>query len=88
MPGKILIKQLTQNKVGSILLAKEEKSNKGEVISVGPTLFLHKRRPMTPPVKEGDLVIFDPLNISQKVEINGEEYIQTTFQDILAIINE
>ncbi|MDD5221772.1 MAG: co-chaperone GroES, partial [Patescibacteria group bacterium] len=64
----------------------EEKSDKGEVVAVGPGKLLDNgsRAPMS--VKPGDKVIFDKYG-GEEIKINKEEFIIVSEDKILAIIS-
>jgi chaperonin GroES len=87
---KILIKPLKENEktATGIFLPQtaEEKSDKGEVIAVGPGKLLDsgERAPMS--VKVGDKVIFDKYG-GEEIKMNKEEFIIVSEDKILAIIS-
>ena len=86
---RILIKPLKENEKTSsgIFLPQtaEEKSDKGEIIAVGPGKLLKNGERSTMSVKPGDKVLFKKYS-ADEVKIDKEEYLIVSEEDILAII--
>ncbi len=87
---RILIKPLKENEKTSsgIFLPQtaEEKSDKGEIIAVGPGKLLKNGERSTMSVKPGDKVLFKKYS-ADEVKIDKEEYLIVSEEDILAIIS-
>lgn len=64
--------------------AKKEKSEKGEVVAVGPGAQLENGKRQELEVKVGDQVLFKTWE--EPIEIDGEEYLIISESDIKAII--
>jgi len=84
--GKVLIKRLEEKEVkkGSIIIpdTAKEKPMQGEVISASK-----KPDGKDADVKPGDIVLFAKYS-GTEIEINGEEYLIMSAEDILAIVNK
>jgi len=87
---RILIKPLKEDEKTSsgifIPQTAEEKSDKGEVIAVGPGKLLKNGERAAVSVKPGDKVLFKKYS-SEEIKINKEEYLIVAEEDILAIIS-
>lgn len=74
---------------GIVLPGQAEKTNRGEVIAVGPGRVDHNGNLVEPVVKVGDKVIFGGYHSdSNTVKVNGEEHVLMNESDILAVIEE
>lgn len=87
-PGYMLILPLeAQTKTDSGIYlpdAAGEKPQKGEVLAVGDEEVTDKGVKKASFAKEGDIVIYKEW-MSNKVKINGTEYLFAKFEDILAV---
>ena len=87
---KILIKPLKENEktAAGIFLPQtaEEKSDKGEVVAVGPGKLLDNGQRALMGVKPGDKVVFEKYG-GEEIKINKEEFVIVAEDKILAIIS-
>jgi chaperonin GroES len=74
---------------GGILLpdTAKEKSQKGEIVAVGPGRVLDNGTRLEPGVKVGDKVIFSKYS-GNEIKLDGEEYLILEERNILAIVAE
>ncbi len=86
---KILIKrqEAVSKTSGGIVLpdAAKEKPKEGKVIALGDGKIMESGEKAKPLVKKGDRVIFTSY-AGTEVEINGDEYLLMSQDDILAVI--
>lgn len=90
LADKVILKPIVEDEVtkaGIVLpeTAEKEKSEKGEVIAVGPGKILESGQRSEMPVKVGDKVLFTKYGPNE-IKINDEEYLIASIEDILAII--
>ena len=89
--NRVLLKRLEQEETlkGGIILpdSAKKKQESAEVISVGTgkTLENGEKQPM--PVNIGDVVLMDKY-AGQEVTLDGEEYVISNADDIIAILNK
>jgi len=89
--NRVLLRRLEQEETlkGGIILpdSAKKKQESAEVISVGTgkTLENGEKKPM--PVKVGDVVMLDKY-AGQEVTLDGDEFVITNADDIIAIINK
>ena len=86
---KILVKRVEaeEKTAGGILLpdAAKEKPRQGKVLSLGDGKLLENGKRASFQVKEGDRVLFSSY-AGNEVQVNAEEYLIMSEDDILAII--
>lgn len=63
-----------------------ENPNQGEVLAVGPGKRAINGAYMTPSIEAGDRVLFKQHTLAQTVEVDGEELLVMTEDDVLAVI--
>lgn len=87
---KILVKRLEaeEKTAGGILLpdTAKEKPKQGKVLSLGDGKLLDDGKRAAFQVKEGDRVLFSSY-AGNEVQVNGEEYLIMSEEDILAVID-
>lgn len=87
---RVLIKPLKEDEKTSsgifIPQTAEEKSDKGEIIAVGPGKLLKNGERAAMSVKPGDKVLFKKYS-AEEIKINKQEYLIVAEEDILAIIS-
>jgi len=87
---RVLIKPLKEDEKTSsgifIPQTAEEKSDKGEVIAVGPGKLFKNGERAAMSVKPGDKVLFKKYS-AEEIKINKQEYLIVVEEDILAIIS-
>jgi chaperonin GroES len=87
---RILIKPLKEDEKtsGGIFIPQtaEEKSDKGEVVAVGPGKLLKNGERAAMSVKPGDKVLFKKYS-AEEIKMNKEEYLIVSEEDILAVIS-
>ena len=87
---KILVKRLEaeEKTAGGILLpdAAKEKPKQGKVLSLGDGKLLDNGKRASFQVKEGDRVLFSSYS-GNEVQVNAEEYLIMSEDDILAVID-
>ena len=86
---KIVVKRLEAEEVtaGGIVLPEtaKEKPNEGNIISVGPGKVLDSGERSNMQLKKGDRVIFASY-AGTEVEVDGEEYLIMSEDDVLAVV--
>src|SRR5260221_6180395 len=86
---KIVVKRLEAESktAGGIVLpdAAKEKPKQGKILSLGDGKMLDTGKRAAFQVKEGDKVLFTSY-AGNEVEIDGEEYLIMTEEDILAVV--
>lgn len=86
---KIVVKRLEaeDKTAGGIVLpdAAKEKPKQGKILSLGDGKMLDNGKRASFQVKEGDRVLFTSY-AGNEVEIDGEEYLIMTEEDILAVV--
>src|SRR6266581_6879715 len=87
---KIVVKRLEAEKktAGGIVLpdTAKEKPKQGKVLSLGDGKLLDNGKRAQFQVKEGDRVLFTSYG-GQEVNVDGEEYLIMTEDDILAVVD-
>ena len=87
---KIVVKRLEaeEKTAGGIVLpdAAKEKPRQGKVLSVGEGKLLESGKRAKFQVKEGDRVLFSSY-AGNEVQVDGEEYLIMSEDDILAIVD-
>ena len=88
----LIIKPIIESKAtksGIVLpdTIEKEKSEKGEVIAVGPGRISEKGQIVPMSVKKGDKVLFTKYGPNE-IKIDNEEYLIASESDILAIIED
>lgn len=89
--NRVLLKRLEQEETlkGGIILpdSAKKKQESAEVISVGSGKTLENGEKTAIPVQVGDVVLMDKY-AGQEVTLDGEEYVITNADDIIAIITK
>jgi chaperonin GroES len=87
---KIVVKRLDAQEVtaGGIVLPEtaKEKPKEGKIISVGPGKVLDSGERSKVQLKKGDRVLFTSY-AGTEVEIDGEEYLIMSEDDVLAVVD-
>jgi chaperonin GroES len=87
---KIVVRRLDAQEVtaGGIVLPEtaKEKPKEGKIISVGPGKVLDSGERSKVQLKKGDRVLFTSY-AGTEVEVDGEEYLIMSEDDVLAVVN-